>query len=265
MRRLRSRYADELRKKKRKSLALQLVIFGALFIGIFVGIGYLAQAASLNVKTVTILGNIAVEESEVENLVREELSGKYLWLYPKTNFLLYPKHKIKTRLASEFKTFRDIDIEIKEDQTMEVRVSEREGKYLWCQSSGEPCYFMDETGYVFAEAPYFSGNIYFKFFGLIDDGPLGSYYAESNFKKLTEFREEIAKLALNPSAMYADSENFELRTSLGIKIYLKEDFNSTKSAENLRLILGSDELKKRSADLDYIDLRYGNKVYYKLK
>ena len=35
--------------------------------------------------------------------------------------------------------------------------------------------------------------------------------------------------------------------------------------KNLQLVLSSDVLRGRESELEYVDLRFGNRVYYKLK
>jgi hypothetical protein len=40
--------------------------------------------------------------------------------------------------------------------------------YLTQMSKKDECYFLDEHGFVFSEAPTFSGNAYIAFYGLID-------------------------------------------------------------------------------------------------
>jgi len=52
-------------------------------------------------------------------------------------------------------------VDIEKVKNLEINVQEREGKYIWCGENIEavnsnPCYFMDQSGYIFDESPYFS-------------------------------------------------------------------------------------------------------------
>ena len=58
-------------------------------------------------------------------------------------------------------------------------------------------------------------------------------------------------------------------TSLGPEIIFKKDSDVQKIAENLKAALDTEPLlskfKNEYSSLEYIDLRFGNKVYYKFK
>jgi uncharacterized protein YgiB involved in biofilm formation len=48
-----------------------------------------------------------------------------------------------------------------------------------------------------------------------------------------------------------------------VKVSYGEDANTV--VANLQLVLSSDALKDKQNEIEYVDLRFGNKVYYKLK
>jgi hypothetical protein len=131
--------------------------------------------------------------------------------------------------------------------------------------SEEKCYFMDESGFVFDEAPYFSGEVYFKFYGQMED-----------FHKLVSFKEIVENMKLDPVAISVE-ENGDVKVLLssrnssetGPEIILKIDSDFQKVAENLQTALGTEPLhtnfKNKYSSLEYIDLRFGNKVYYRFR
>ena len=138
---------------------------------------------------------------------------------------------------------------------------------------------MDDTGYVFDEAPYFSGEVYFKFYGLGSihaDNPAGFYFSEQNFKQLTAFKDVLISMGLKPVIINilknGDIELFLARgnsSKSGPKIIFKSDADLLNVAENLQAALATEPLmsgfKNKYSSLLYIDLRFGNKVFYKLK
>ncbi len=139
---------------------------------------------------------------------------------------------------------------------------------------------MDESGYIFDKAPYFSGEVYFKFYGLFDinniDNPLGSYFSKQNFEQLVSFKYLLAGIGLKPVALYiADNGDAQMFLSDGDslmadpKIIFKVDSDFQKVAENLETALSTEPLqsnfKNKYSSLLYIDLRFGSKVYYKFK
>ena len=258
------------------------------FVAIFIGLIYISRISKLNISQIEISGNNVIDTEAIKELVNSNLTGKYFWVFPKTNFVIFPKNKIINELATKFKRLKNISIETdrKNPQILDVTVSEREAKYTWCgaekslvEDSSEKCYFLDDGGYVFDVAPYFSNEVYFKFYGVAKEGsddPSGAYFSQNIFSKLVLFKEAVGNIGLKPSA-------FVLENSGGIymtifpknslnenpKIILTTDLDFEKAARNLQKALDTDPLKtdfeKKYASLQYIDLRFGNKVYYKFQ
>lgn len=273
---LNSRQAGELRKRRRKVVGAKTLVLLLIFVALFVGLGFISRWEKINIQSLQILGNKIVEAEEIESLVQSKLVEKYLWLYPKTNFLLYPKGKIKKALAQEFLVLKDINLRLENVNTLKISLTERKAKFTWCGEeppedlSAAKCYFMDAEGYIYIEAPYFSGDVYFKFFGRADEqagSPLGFYFLPENFQKLVYFRDAAEKMGLNPSfAVVKNDGDVELYLDSQInasKIIFKLGSDIEKVVENLGLVLESEELKNKIGALRYVDLRFGNKIYFK--
>lgn len=276
----------ELKKRRHKVFLNKIFIFLFGILVIFFSLAYLSRLNKLNINEVEILGNKVLDTEILKKAVDKQITGKYLWLFPKTNIFIYPKNTLKNNLQDEFKRIKDMSLTIKNTKTLEVSLTEREAKYTWCgempdsavkplETSGftaedQKCYFVDEDGYVFDEAPYFSGNVYFKFYGTLSE----SYFSKQNFKQLISFRDVLVGMGLKPIALYAtndgDIQIFLLSTNLSSlepKILLKADADFQNVAENLQAALDTEPLKSKFKNkystLEYIDLRFGNKVYDK--
>lgn len=275
----------ELRRKKHKSIRRKVVAILVVFFIIILGLSFASRINKININQININGNKVVETKEIEDIIKNEISGHYLWLFPKTNFLIYPKRGILNELNSKLKRLKDISININNFRTLEVSVSEYEGKYLWCgvslpdlaSSVNQKCYFLDNNGYIFDEAPYFSGEVYFKFYGdggLNKDDITGTYFLKDKFVKIIEFKNAIQKLNLNSTAFWLDNDNeadFSIsgEPMTGPRIIFKLDEDFGKLAENLQAAISTEplrtELKTKFSSLLYFDLRFGNKVYYKFR
>jgi len=272
---LSSRHVEELRKHRRRRAGAKALVFLLIFGALFVGLGFASGWQRINIQNLEISGNKVVEAKEVESMVLNMLDGKYLWLFQKTNFLFYPKGKIKKALSENFLILKNIGLALQSANTLKITLEEREAKFTWCgeklpeDPSAGKCYFMDEGGYTYAEAPYFSGDVYFKFFGKIEDNdqPLGSHFLPKNFQKLVYFREAAEKLDLHPSFLVVkddgDAELYLGSQMSAPRIIFKLNADIEKTAQNLGLVLESEELKDKIGALQYIDLRFGNKVYFK--
>ena len=276
---------QELKKQRKKVLLSKcfFVLIGVLII--FFALGSVSRLSRLNIHTVAVAGNRVVDAETIKEKVDANLAGYFLWLFPKTNIFFYPKNKIKENLAENFKRLESISLEVADDRTLKISVSEREALYTWCgenistelEGEKEKCYFLDKDGFVFDEAPYFSGEVYFKFYGAlnkVDEYPPGGYFAKENFMQLISFNETMKKMGLKPVALHK-TENEDIKIFLSVnnsssknpEIIFKADADLETVAENLNAALTTEplqtDIKKKYSSLLYIDLRYGNKVYYK--
>jgi len=300
----------ELKKHRRKNVRIKILFFILGVLVIFGFLVYLSHLSSLNINNVEITGNQILNTDDLKGVIEQQLAGKYLWLFPKTNIFFYPENAIKNKLLDNFKRIKDLNLSVKNNKTLEVSLTERKALYTWCgdtplkvpdvglPQSGIPtsgtttnCYFMDEDGYIFDQAPYFSGEVYFKFYGSPDvsdvgilqgrsptseTNPSGSYYSQQNFKQLIAFKNILVGFGIKPISIYKpDAGEFDVFLSNGnssvagpeIKISADSDFENV--AENLEAALTTEplqsEFKNKYSSLRYIDLRFGNKVYYKFQ
>ncbi len=200
------------------------------------------------------------------------------------NALLYPKSELVSMLQKEYPRIKSIDVGIADYHTLAITLSERQPSALWCDSaptiiasSTDPgtaphCYFLDDTGFVYSESPDFSGDAYFKYYGLVPfDSAIGSSYlsSPSTFVELSKFVSAVKALKITPLYIVATSQDdFTMYIYGGGKIIFDDKTPLSDTTHNLQLLLQSAKLiPQQNGELlvDYIDLRFGNKLYYKVK
>ncbi|OGI57013.1 hypothetical protein A3B85_02670 [Candidatus Nomurabacteria bacterium RIFCSPHIGHO2_02_FULL_37_13] len=285
----------ELKREKRRIFLNKILLLGFGLLMVLVGLVYISRIDKLNISEIEIVGNNITDTQIIKESVKKEIIENYFLGIPKTNIFFYPQNSIKNKLQDKFKRLKDISFSIKNNKILEVSLTERVAKYTWCRTNlpqtqtdndNQKCYFLDESGYIFDEAPYFSGEVYFKFYGLIHtvtteenlptQTTLGSYFSQVNFEKLISLKETLETMKLKPVALYViDNENIKIYLSnksllpTGPEIIFKIDSNFQKVAENLQTALTTEPLKSdfknKYSSLLYIDLRFGNKVYYKFQ
>jgi len=153
---------------------------------------------------------------------------------------------------------------------------------LWCGKKiniYEKCYFLDEDGYIYTEAPTFSGSVFFRNYGNIEGiKQIGVNFLDSKkFKEISFFIKSIKDVNLNPVSFFAgDNGDYEIYLGnnlknynfYGGKIIFNRDDDMGEVFDNLITILNEKILIKElgnNTQLDYIDLRFGKKIFYKLK
>lgn len=270
---------EELKKKKRKVLKLKIIIFFASFIICLAGLVLIFRWDKLNIQNIEISGNVVIETEDIEAVIKEEIAGQYFWVIPKTSFVFYPKNGIRESLENKIKRLKDISISVKDTKTLVVKLSERDIKYTWCgndlpeEELGPDkgvCYFTDQEGYVFDQAPYFSGDVYFRFYGNLTE-PLGSYFYQKYFNKFVYWKEALGLMGFDPVALKINADNeaeiFLSRGGVpGPKVIIKADSDEVTIMKNLESALDTNlktALSEKYNKLLYIDLRFQNKVYYR--
>ena len=239
-----------LKKQRQRVVLLKIFLSLTVIALVFGGLVYISRIFSLNINTVTITGNKFLEAEAIKKIAEKKIAEKYLWFFPKTNILLYPKSDIENELRKELKRLKDINLSLKDTKTLEIAVTERVASYVWCgntppegESEEKPkCNFLDSSGYMFDESPYFSGEVYFKFYG--------ADLSQVNFDKLISFKKTSEVMGLKPAAFFiGENKNIKMllspENSLSTKpeIVFKADADFETVAENLQVALSTEPMK----------------------
>ncbi|MFA6565848.1 MAG: hypothetical protein WCT48_03835 [Candidatus Paceibacterota bacterium] len=236
---------------------------------------------SFQINKISVSGNKVLSEGELRAIAQKNLSGNYFFLFPRANTLLYPKKTIQNEISSAFPRANSVELSL-EDNALLISLSEREPEALWCgteknRATTDPgCFYMDKTGYVFDESPNFSGDAYFKFYGkgLLQGGnPVGRNFISADFfKKVFDLRAMLGKYGKKTVEIFlGDDERAELLADSGCKIVFNADQEFLPLKSNMEAVFKSSEWGKKisgadkCADLEYVDFRFGNKIYYKQK
>lgn len=274
-----SEKVQALRKKKEEH---RFFVAGMITLCLFLGctaVVLVLRLPVLQITTVAVSGTTIVSNDDVRNHIETMLSGSYAFVIPKRSALVYPKKKILLSLAETFPRLKDLSLRLENTQKISLTTAERAGVYLWCGevfSNTTPCFYMDEHGYLFAPAPTFSGAIYRKFFGgtiAKNVRTVGNQILETKaFEDITLFADGLEAIGLAPNAVILGQETNELLTSFPVKnnwgrIIVRTDSDLSAVLSYIQAAILVDPLKTKLATnrngLEYIDLRFDKKVYYK--
>lgn len=281
---------EEMKHKRRVRNFRLSVIYFFVFILIVGLLSYFSSNNHIVIDNIVITGNHIINTQDIEGNVNKNLNGKYLYLFNKANTFIYPNKQIYNDLLKSFPRIDKLSIYRENLKTLHIDLTERMGSYLYCGSKipevindvGENCYFINNDGYIFDKAPYFSGNVYFKYYiqifdnGLPVENPLmKNILSADDFHKMVRFIDGITVIGFKP--IYMEMNQSGINT-----IYLNhgtQDITPTivfKNGSDLELILNNlsvamskkefaDEINSKYTKLQYIDLRFNNKVLYKFQ
>lgn len=281
-----SRRAIEIKHRRRVRTIRLVFLFFILLLIILGALSYLSFNKRITINEIKVEGTNIIDKDEVISQVKSDLKGKYFYLYNKSNSFIYPQKLIYNNLINAFPRISELSITRQNANILDIKIKERLGSYLYCGDSipedpsliGENCYFVNDDGYIFDKAPYFSGNVYFKYYMKINDenNPLGqNIFNAEFFHQLTIFINGIKNLNFKPVYLvlgdnntfflYLESSNVELNPT----IIFKKDNDLTDILDNLEIAIKKDEfaneINSKYSILEYIDLRFKNKVLYKFK
>jgi len=242
-------------------------------VSLVIGLSKLSAWSRITVQNVVVRGNDVLNAEELKADVNEKLSGNYLFLFSKRNIALYPKEHIRTALVEKYKRIQDLTIETQEANVIALTIIERKPVALWCSES---CYYLDSAGYIFAEAPHFTEDVYISYRGMLtDDSPIGaSFLTEQSFANLQTFVKNLSDIGISvTSVAVKEDEEYEISVNNGEDseeggvIYVNTREPLTKTFENIKTFI-TDYRSKNSGELpavEYIDARFGNNIVFKFR
>ncbi len=279
---IRSPHKKEKRKKKQLLISAVFAVVSILF---FVGFLWMTMSPAFQIKNVVVRGNEKFSSDEVVLFTKKYLSGKCWYFLPKSSIFFYSQEDLKKTLQRGFPRFENFSVHINDAKVLEISLSEREPVALWCGneklaiSTDEKCYYLDRNGFVFGEAPTFSGGAYIKMYGqgdLLNENPIGENFVINNvFTKILSIHGVVSKYDKSILNIFL-SEDGTLSFS-GVK-NCKILFDVDQSVEILQPNIdavfsspswgggGASEKRVTACEnLEYLDFRFGNKIYYREK
>jgi len=264
--------STKLARRKRRSFLFTFFIFIIIFSLLVAGVTYLLKRQEVMIQNIVLNGNVTVSTEELENFIREELKGNYFLIFPRSSIFIYPRSLIEEGILFKFKKIEKAEVSFNSFNSILVSVEERQPSALWCGENRldgaiPECFFLDEKGLLYTNSPSFTGDIYFRFYGPLGEGSsVGQQFLPTKtFQGMLFFLQSLRESGIHPVELaVGNEEDYELYLENGTQVLFAQDEDLTFVLDNLQTTLFSDELKERNTiDIDYIDLRFGNKVYYK--
>jgi len=260
-----------IRKTKHKKHIIKQILFYVM-LTVFLGATiYVLFFSSLMLMThIEIEGNKNITKQPLLNQVNSQLSGKYLKLFSKNNFLFVNNKKIENNLLAKFTMIREVKVKKNFPSQLKINILERIPTMTICDNS--QCYVLDENGQVYDNASQIFKK---KLIVLTDENNrkinFGDIILNKNYmnyivsikKRVEEETNLILKNNFRTPSII--SNDIRAKTQEGWEIYFNKNISLDKEIEELKVILNKKINQKQRPDLEYIDLRINNKIYYKFR
>ncbi|MCW9054685.1 MAG: FtsQ-type POTRA domain-containing protein [Candidatus Pacebacteria bacterium] len=264
--------SEKLVRRRRQVILARLGVTILMVLILVGGASWLLHNPAITLTDVVIQGNHVVSDEEILRVVDKTLAGSYLLIFPRRSSLVYPERELSQRLLEDLPRIKSVELVRVDPHTLSIEVREQQPSVLWCRESAEgaldECYFVNEDGFVYAPAPNFTGNVFFRFYGdIVADNPVGEHVWGSDFDRVMLLIGSLGDLNMVPVALRPlDRSDVRLEMEDGSAILFGRKQRPSEVIDNLNAVLGSETFEGvLGEDIDYIDLRFGNKVYFKLR
>jgi cell division septal protein FtsQ len=218
------------------------------------------------IKEVSINGLDRMSDGEIRQLLSESLSAKRLLFLPQDKLFLFDEKRFLKTFEDRY-SFQRIAITKKWPDKLEISITEKISACVW--NEADKYYYADAEGFILSETnpldlkdkryPLIANESDLR----ISDGKINadtSYigYASELMEKMAA---ELPDIGIDRFIVDKDIDTLKILTPEGIRI----SFN-TKTAIDDQLeklaVVKREKLKDDFKDKKYIDLRFGDKIYY---
>ncbi|MBU4299571.1 FtsQ-type POTRA domain-containing protein [Patescibacteria group bacterium] len=274
------KYRKPHRVKKKKSIFRSRFFWLFILILIFLGgIFYLISFSSFfQIKEIKILGNQKISSETLENSIKKEIVRKIVFYNSKSIFLAQ-LNKIQKNLLKEYPQAARADLKRIFPDKISLKIEERKPIAIFCPArqnfleenlsgQAEGCFFLDREGIIFEPSGGVSNGAGLpKIVGNIDSLNLGEKALESNYLEyILEIKGKLAEnQKLKIKEFIPSEKKLIVVTAEGWQIFFDPQGNIPDQILNLNLVLNEKIPPEKRGNLEYIDLRFGNKAYLKYR
>lgn len=250
------------RRNQRIYTAALCLLAGIGMIGI---LGASTHIQQLAVSDVTVRGARQLVPESLVNVVKTRLTSERFELFSRTNIFLYPKRTIEADLAQEFPRIKTVRVarESLLASALVVAVEERSPYASWCKES--MCYVLDSRGFIFAERTESPEREYTFYGGLAaTKSPIGQVFLEGRLHGVVALLDMLKNAGFPPQGFAVTNDtDFAITLASGQQLLGSFEQSNDDFLRNLTTTLQAESLQGKFETLQYIDLRFGNRVYYK--
>ena len=267
---------SRLRHQRRKQGIVRATLFLLLFISIAVAAVYFSYHPIFSIQSINVEGD-TMAAAAVTALLEEPLEEKLFYLFPKRNIFLYPVDRMEALVLDTFPMLSSVHID-REGKVLAVTTEERIPFGVFCPEDAEAepgaeCFVLDKDGYIFATEASITistgtGSLPRFEKKTTTLSPLKTTFLPvSIFEKLKEILATLFAAGFAPVLVVVEEAgDYRITFKDGGTVLLSPDRDPTLAVEALDLLLKSDEFTKKGYSLntvEYVDLRFGGKIYYK--
>lgn len=233
---------------------------------------WLSHHPKVTIHSIVIEGAKESSEADIRAVATGVLDDDHFHLFARHSVFWYPKAEILGALLQAVPRLELIHLETDgfwHRPELIITVAEREPVAVWCRVTGSPCYLLDASGFVFAEVPSTEevpGST--RFFGgfVSSEDPVAQYFLPTQFEAVQQLLRSLRDAGFEPESFLVSNEyDYDIAFTSGMHVYASFEQSPEVILANLQTALSGDALRGKESEIEYVDLRFGNRVYYRFK
>lgn len=248
-------YNNDDNKKKIVFRIFLLIVFIFLVQGIF-------QVPILRLEKINLENNQDLKQEEIWESIDAKVSENKYLVFKKNNYFLLPIQDLENILLEKY-NLDSVSISKKFPDQLNIRVQEKISQFIW--QKDDALYLLDNKGRLNRQI-----GAYDEKYLILDD--LRSWrpnddqvFNESEINKINDiyisWNEYVSDIKLVRLSLDDNWNLIELYTDVGFFVKLDSNKDIKEQIQNLSQVLAVENLN--GTDIDYIDVRFGDKVYFK--
>lgn len=267
-------------KPRKHTFNLRVVMGGGVML-IVIAAGMMStRFDALRIHTISVSGTRSVSPEAIEKEISLTLEGSYLaGLVPYRFLLASPAQKISSGIKEAFPLIAEVAVKKVFPDELDIAVRERELFGILCNdrmrgSSPDEqihveCAYVDTDGITYQRSPISSGFLIMKISTDASSTPIGVKLIErAMIERMTFLKRQLPAVvglhATSYELISAIPHEIRVTTNEGFALVVKDGDDVNNMMRVLKTVLEK-EIGSRRKNLSYIDLRFGNKVFYKFK
>ncbi|MEK7151407.1 MAG: hypothetical protein AAB784_01675 [Patescibacteria group bacterium] len=262
------KYKDELKKKKKSKFLIRLIFSFVAGVFVILGIVYwMFFSGALNIRTIEI--NVSSElRSSVNDVVNDWLNRGFWRFIRRNNILFVFGNDLAAELKSKFLKLESIRVDKKFPHSLIISITERKSVGIVCSTMSGACFNFDKDGVAFSVTQSSSG---FLILNITDrrnvELGLGKIVIASDWlvniitarELLTKSEIGIAEFVIPEDSL----DEFYAVTADGWRIMFNNQTDIKSQISALEVFLKEKISVAQRSQLQYIDLRIQDRIYYK--
>jgi len=249
--------------------------FALIFVAVISSfIYFLIFFPKIQVNFIEISGNEKIESKNIENTVATAIEKKFFNLggfsLASKSIFLVDLDDLNARLTSRFPEIETLSVNKKLPQTLVLEIKERKPFAVFCKSGQgmppEDCYFIDTAGVIFEALPAVPEGMAIVRQTVNESVFVGENAIAQNImsaiSRISDSLKNNFQIDIS-EALISTPVRLDIKTAESWQIYFNLDSDVNSQITKLNLILKEEIPADSRKNLQYIDLRFRDKTYYK--